>query len=171
MKDLLIDQIESPIGVILIACDGSALCALDFGEFDARMGTLLRRRHGAFNPTRKQDPLGVSKRVAAYLDGDLRAKLARYHDDVESAFWGWNDIWLHEPFRAWNIERELEAIRAPVLALQGVDDEYGTLEQIRRIVRRVPGAELLEIEGSGHSPHRDQPEAVIAAAVRFAGSR
>jgi methylated-DNA-[protein]-cysteine S-methyltransferase len=73
MKDFLIDRIESPIGVILIACDGSALCALDFGEFDARMGTLLRRRHGAFNPTSKKDPLGVSTRVAAYLDGDLRA--------------------------------------------------------------------------------------------------
>jgi methylated-DNA-[protein]-cysteine S-methyltransferase len=73
MKDLLIDQIESPIGIILIVCDGSALCALDFGEFDARIGTLLRRRHGAFNPTSKKDPLGVSTRVAAYLDGDLRA--------------------------------------------------------------------------------------------------
>ncbi len=113
----------------------------------------------------------IERAREVYRGTDWRTKLARHHDDPDSAFWGWNDIWLHEPFRAWNIERELEAIRAPVLALQGVDDEYGTLEQIRRIARRVPGAELLEIEGSGHSPHRDRPEAVIAAAVRFAGSR
>ena len=108
---------------------------------------------------------------AAYLETDLRAKLSRHHDDADSAFWGWNDIWLHAPFRAWNIERELESIRAPVLAIQGVDDEYGTMEQIRRIARRVPGAELLELERCGHSPHRDQPDAVIRAAVQFSGSR
>jgi pimeloyl-ACP methyl ester carboxylesterase len=113
----------------------------------------------------------IERARAAYLETDLRDKLARHHEDVDSAFWGWNDIWLHPPFRQWNIERELEAIRCPVLALQGVDDEYGTLEQIRRIARRVPAAQLLEIERCGHSPHRDQPDAVIAAAVRFAGSR
>jgi pimeloyl-ACP methyl ester carboxylesterase len=55
--------------------------------------------------------------------------------------------------------------------VQGVDDEYGTMEQIRRIARRVPTAQLLELERCGHSPHRDQPDAVIAAAVRFVGSR
>ena len=101
----------------------------------------------------------------------MRDKIARHHDDPDSAFWGWNDIWLHPPFRAWAIDAELDAIRCPVLALQGLDDEYGTLEQIRRIARRVPGTELLEIEHCGHSPHRDQPDAVIRAAVRFAGSR
>jgi methylated-DNA-[protein]-cysteine S-methyltransferase len=73
MKDFLIDQIDSPIGVILIVCDGSALCALDFGEFDARMGALLRRRHGAIKLTSRKDPLGLSTRVVAYLKGDLRA--------------------------------------------------------------------------------------------------
>ncbi len=113
----------------------------------------------------------IEEARVAYMETDLRARLARHHEDVDSAFWGWNDIWLHEPFRAWNIEDEIAAIRAPVLAIQGVDDEYGTLEQIRRIARRVPGAETLELERCGHSPHRDQPDAVIAATVRFAGSR
>jgi methylated-DNA-[protein]-cysteine S-methyltransferase len=73
MKDLLIDRIDSPIGVILIICDGSALCALEFGEFDTRMGASLRRRHGAFTLTSKKDPLGLGTRITAYLKGDLRA--------------------------------------------------------------------------------------------------
>jgi methylated-DNA-[protein]-cysteine S-methyltransferase len=73
MKDLLIDQMESPIGVILMVCDGSALCALDFDEFNARMRALLRRRHGAFNLTSKKDPLGLGTRLTAYLKGDLCA--------------------------------------------------------------------------------------------------
>ena len=113
----------------------------------------------------------IERTRLAYLETDLRDKLARYHDDVDSAFWGWNDIWLHPPFREWSIEEEIGAIRAPVLALQGVDDEYGTLEQIRGIKRHVPHARLLEIPACGHSPHRDQPQAVIDAAVDFVRSR
>src|SRR5262249_1569440 len=71
---------------------------------------------------------GVEFRGAA-----LRERLARRHDDVDSAFWGWNDIWLHPAFLAWNIESLLPEITCPVLAIQGLDDEYGTLEQIDRI--------------------------------------
>jgi pimeloyl-ACP methyl ester carboxylesterase len=87
---------------------------------------------------------------------------------VDSAFWGWNDIWLDPRFGAWNIEQEIGAITAPVLAIQGVDDEYGTLAQVEGIARRLGRCELLELEACGHSPHRDQPGAVIGAAVEFA---
>jgi len=103
----------------------------------------------------------------AYLGTDLPHKLGRYHDSADSAFWGWNRIWLHPPFRQWNIEAGLDAIRCPVLAIQGIDDEYGTLRQIRGIAERVPGTRLLELPDCGHSPHRDQPEQVIVAAVSF----
>ena len=109
----------------------------------------------------------IEKTRLAYLETDLRGKLARYHDDVDSAFWGWNDIWLHPPFRDWSIESEIGSIHAPLLAVQGADDEYGTMEQIRGIGRRVPHAKLLELAACGHSPHRDQPDAVIRAAVDF----
>ena len=109
----------------------------------------------------------IERTRETYLATDLRDKLARYHDDVDSAFWGWNDIWLHPPFREWNIEEEIAAIRAPVLALQGLDDEYGTLAQIQGIAKRVKHARLLELANCGHSPHRDQPEAVIGAAAEF----
>ncbi len=103
----------------------------------------------------------------AYLQTDLRARLARYHDDPDSAFWGWNRIWLDARFRDWSIESELDAIRCPLLAVQGLDDAYGTVEQIRGVARRVPATRLLELPDCGHSAHRDQPDAVIAAAREF----
>ncbi len=112
----------------------------------------------------------ITQAREAYLQTDLKQRLARYHDDVDSAFRGWNDIWLDPAFRDWTIAEEIAAITCPVLAIQGVDDEYGTLEQIRGIQRRVPQAQLLELPRCGHSPHRDQPEAVIAA-VRGSSGR
>ena len=103
----------------------------------------------------------------AYEGAGLKERLARYHDDPDSAFYGWNRIWLHPPFRQWSIEEEIGSIGAPLLAVQGLDDEYGTLEQIRGIARRVPHTRLLELPDCGHSPHRDQPESLIAAASAF----
>jgi pimeloyl-ACP methyl ester carboxylesterase len=106
----------------------------------------------------------IAQARQAYRDTDLRQRLTKYHDDPDSAFWGWADIWLHPPFRHWSIEDEIGTIRCPLLAVQGLDDEYGTLEQIRGIARRVPQTQLLELPACGHSPHKDQPEAVIDAA-------
>ena len=109
----------------------------------------------------------IAQARTAYETTDLRQRLARHHDDPDSAFRGWNDIWLHPDFRAWNIERELAPITCPLLAVQGLDDEYGTLEQIRGIARRLPQTQLLELPACGHSPHKDQPAALIEAAARF----
>ena len=109
----------------------------------------------------------IAQARTAYETTDLRKRLARHHDDPDSAFRGWNDIWLHPDFRAWNIERELAPITCPLLAVQGLDDEYGTLEQIRGIARRLPHTQLLELPACGHSPHKDQPAALIEAAARF----
>ncbi len=103
----------------------------------------------------------------AYLQGGLREKLARHHADPDSAFWGWNQIWLDPAFAPWSIEGELSRITVPVLAVQGLNDEHGTLEQIRGIARRAPQTELLELPDCGHSPHRDQPQALIAGISQF----
>ena len=109
----------------------------------------------------------IEKARTAYRETDLPQRLARHHDDADSAFWGWNDIWLNPGFRRWNIEEEISAIACPVLAVQGLDDEYGTLAQIRGIARRVPQTELLELADCGHSPHRDHPELLIADIKAF----
>ena len=109
----------------------------------------------------------IAKARDAYESSDLRERLARHHADVDSAFYGWNDVWLSPAFRDWNVEREVATIACPVLAVQGEDDEYGTLEQVRTLARRLPKTRLLVIPKCGHSPHRDQPEILSGAAGRF----
>jgi len=109
----------------------------------------------------------IARAQVAYESGGLRERLARYHDDVDSAFFGWNDAWLSPTFREWNIERDIAAIAVPLLAVQGEGDEYGTLEQVRALARRSPQAQLRVIPACGHSPHRDQPEVLIDAVCSF----
>ena len=98
---------------------------------------------------------------------NLKSRLARFHDDPDSAFWGWNDIWLNPDFRHWNLTQAIKTITCPLLAVQGLDDEYGTMEQIHGIKRVLLATQLLELADCGHSPHRDQPDALIDACSTF----
>jgi pimeloyl-ACP methyl ester carboxylesterase len=104
----------------------------------------------------------------AWATTDLPARLGRYHDDAEGAFRGWNDAWLDPRFRAWNIEAYLPHVACPVLAIQGRQDEYGTMAQLDAIERQVKGhVRRLELEACRHSPHRDRPDRVLAAIASF----
>jgi pimeloyl-ACP methyl ester carboxylesterase len=109
----------------------------------------------------------IARAKVAFETTDLPAKLARHHRDVESAFRGWNDIWLDPRFRDWNIEAELARIVEPILLLQGEDDEYGTTAQLRSIEARVSNVTTQVLARCAHSPHRDRPEAVLDAVASF----
>ncbi len=102
-----------------------------------------------------------------YDSGKLRERLARYHHDADSTFRAWSEIWLRPSFRAWNIEEFLPKIACPILAIQGWDDEYGTMEHLERIARLSRDVEVLKLENCRHSAHFDQPEAVLEASARF----
>jgi pimeloyl-ACP methyl ester carboxylesterase len=114
-------------------------------------------------PDRTRPPLVFLHEGLGSVAGWRGFPRARVHDDPDGAFFGWNDGWLDPAFRQWNIEAELPRIRCPVLAIQGFDDQYGTMEQLDRIARGVPHARLLKLQRCGHAPQSDQPEQVSAA--------
>jgi pimeloyl-ACP methyl ester carboxylesterase len=100
----------------------------------------------------------------------LKAKLRRWHGDVDNAFYGWNAAWLDPKFRCWNISEYLSYIRVPVTILQGADDQYGTIRQIEIAEEECYcPVEVTIIPGAGHSPHREAPEATLNAISEFAG--
>lgn len=104
----------------------------------------------------------------AFDNTDLLSKLGRYHDDAQSAFRGWNDIWLDPAFRHWNIEEYLSGIDCPLLAIQGENDNYGSHAQIDLIRNQVPGrVQTLMLPECGHSPHVDQSDATLRAIKQF----
>ena len=110
----------------------------------------------------------IAAAKVAFEKTDLPAKLARYHDDAESTFRGWNDIWLYPDFRRWNIEEYLPGVTCPVLLIQGEDDQYGTSSQVKAIARQVCGpVETLMLENCAHSPHVDQTHATVEKIAHF----
>jgi pimeloyl-ACP methyl ester carboxylesterase len=114
----------------------------------------------------------IRKASESFAATDLGQRLGKYHRDAAKTFQLWADAWLDPEFLNWNIEEYLPGIACPVLAIQGRDDEYGTMEQLARIKRGVRGpCELLALENCGHSPFRDQPQAALEAIARFIRDR
>jgi pimeloyl-ACP methyl ester carboxylesterase len=110
---------------------------------------------------------GIRQAGEAWTSTDLPARLGKHHLDVDSVFMSWLDIWLSPAFRDWNIEEYLPAVRCPILAIQGEDDEYGTMDQLDRIARQARDVDLVKLADCRHSPHKDQPDAVIEAVAGF----
>ena len=109
----------------------------------------------------------ITEARTAFESGGLRDRLARYHADVDVAFWQWNDIWLSDAFRRFDIREECSRITAPLLLIQGLDDEYGTMRQLDEIARVAPHARQLRLAACGHSPQRDQPGQTVEAITDF----
>src|SRR5882724_10751079 len=107
----------------------------------------------------------------AYETTELKSKLARWHKDVDNAFYGWNGAWLDQKFRDWDISEYLAYIRVPVAILQGANDEYGTMRQIEIALEECYcPVDVTEIPGAGHSPHREAPGATLNAITDFANA-
>lgn len=111
----------------------------------------------------------IEKAKETYLNGNLRRRLQKYHGgNIDCAFWGWNDVWLHPDFVHWNIEEYLPGINVPLLALQGEDDEYGTHAQVETIRRQTASdTEVLMIPNCGHAPHLQQEARTLKAMTQF----
>lgn len=148
--------------------DGASIALVYAGEGNPARALVLEAPHVFAEEEGLQS---IARMRQRYLHTDLRARLARWHDQVDAAFYGWNDPWLHPDFRRWNIAGSLPRIAAPMLLVQGLDDEYGTRRQLDAISAGAKGrVETLLLPDCGHSPHRDRPEETLQAMARFVAS-
>jgi pimeloyl-ACP methyl ester carboxylesterase len=165
----LLDSIGFRHGIILGHSDGASIAAIYAGGMtDHRVrGLALIAPHFVVEDI---SVASIAEIKQVYETTGLRSKLARWHGDVDNAFYGWNGAWLDPKFRAWDISDCLAYIRVPVAILQGVDDQYGTIRQIEIARERCYcPVDVTLIPGAGHSPHREAPEATLNAISDFAG--
>ncbi|MEO8023000.1 alpha/beta hydrolase [Polaromonas sp.] len=109
----------------------------------------------------------IAEATVAFESGGLRERLARHHADVNSAFWQWNDIWLSPAFRSFDLRPDCRRISTPLLAIQGINDEYGTMAQLDELALAAPHTRQLRLVDCGHSPQRDQPDRTLEAVAGF----
>ncbi len=157
-------------GVLLGHSDGASIAAIYAGATgDHRLrGVVLIAPHFVVEDVSVASIAAIKH---TYETTDLRSKLARWHRDVDNAFYGWNDVWLDPDFRRWDIGEYLAYIRVPVAILQGEDDQYGTIRQIE-IAREecYCPVDVTVIPGAGHSPQREAAELTLATISEFVRS-
>lgn len=157
-------RIQNP--VLIGHSDGASIALIHAGAGSEVRGVVAMAPHVFIEPVCLSS---IRKAAETFVTTDLHARLGRYHRDARKTFYGWADVWLDPEFEGWDIRDDfLPKIACPVLAIQGYDDEYGTLAQLDEIARRVKGpCELLKLEKCGHAPFRDRPDEVLRAVAGF----
>ena len=166
----LLDRIGFRRGLLVGHSDGASIAAIYAGSRqDHRLqGIALIAPHFIVEDI---SVTSIAEIKTAYETTNLKEKLARWHKDVDNAFYGWNGAWLNPAFRDWDISDYLAYIRVPVLIVQGVDDQYGTMRQVEIAQGECYcPVDVAVIAGAGHSPYREAPAATLAAVTEFASA-
>lgn len=163
----LLDAIGFRRGLLIGHSDGASIAAIYAGTHqDHRVGGLVLIAPHFF--TEDSGIAAIEEARKAYETGDLRQRLARWHTHVDNAFKGWNAAWLDPDFRQWDITEPLAYIRVPILIVQGEDDQYGTVAQIKAAERECYcPVEVTLLPGAKHSPQREAPDATLEAISAF----
>jgi lipoate-protein ligase A len=111
----------------------------------------------------------INERIAEFENGDLKARLARYHGSkTEVLFQRLVDAWTAVEAPDWGVEPYVSNVRCPVLAIQGTDDEFFTSKQLDSIESAVQGEfERMVIAECGHVPQHSAADEVLDAAAAF----
>lgn len=167
--DVVLPQLLAALGIdrpVLIGhSDGASIALLYAGAGHPVAGLICLAPHVFVED---ESVAGIAAARTTFETTDMAERMRRYHADPRAAFKGWNDAWLSDEFRSWNIEDRLGRIAARALLIQGTDDQYGTLAQLDAIEAGLSGpTERLVIDGAGHSPHLDARDEVVAAITAF----
>ena len=163
----LLDGIGFKRGLLIGHSDGASIATIYAGSHqDHRVCGLTLIAPHFF--TEDSGIASIVEAKKAYETGDLRARLARWHADVDNAFKGWNGAWLDPEFRKWDITEFLAYIRVPVLIVQGEDDQYGTVRQIEIAEQECYcPVEVALLPGARHSPQREAGDGTLKAMTEF----
>lgn len=165
MLPALLAQLQMECPVLLGHSDGASIALLYASRF-AVAACIAMAPHVLVESVALD---AIFQARQAFETGDLKHRLARHHADVDGAFWQWNDVWLSSEFSSFDIRPECGRIAAPVMLIQGTNDEYGTMHQLDEIARVATQAQQVRLASCGHSPHRDQSEKTLQAVVAFLG--
>lgn len=161
----LLDALKISQPIIVGHSDGGSIGLIFAGSYPERLRALVTIAPHEW--VEEEALTGIRQAGETWQNSDWPSRLAKHHSDASRVFHDWHDTWLSAAFRDWNILEYVDRIRCPLLALQGDRDEYATLRQVETLAERVPGCRMQILDDCGHSPHREQPAATVAAIAGF----
>jgi len=164
----VLDRIGFRRGILFGHSDGATIAAIYAGSVsDMRVrGVILMAPHFFTEPIGLAE---IERARQAYEAGSLKARMSKHHRDPDATFYGWNDAWLASGFKGWNVAEVIDYLRIPVLAIQGRNDQYGTLAQIEEIESRIYSpVDVAILDNCRHAPHFEQPDQTLTAVSKFA---
>lgn len=165
--DAFLAQLNIKQAILFGHSDGGSIAIIAAAKYPARIRAVTSEAAHLFV---EEITLNcIRDAVTAYEQTALKRRLERYHGTkTDAVFWAWAGTWLNEAYRDWSIEHFVPRITCPVLVIQGVDDEFGSMRQVTAITDHTAGhAESMILENTGHNPHRETPELVLQRCVSF----
>jgi pimeloyl-ACP methyl ester carboxylesterase len=165
----VLDAAAARSAVLIGQSDGASIALIYAAQNDPRVRGVVALAPHLF--VEERSLRGIEAAKHAYETTDLRTRLARYHRDADSTFYGWNDVWLDPAFRSWSIRDCIGKIRSPVLAIQGADDAYGTIAQLdaMREEAKASRVDTLYLGNCGHAPQFERADIVLHTIAAFVG--
>ena len=165
---LVLDAMGFRRGLLVGHSDGASIAAIYAGSVqDHRVRGLALMAPHFF--TEDMGIAEIARAKIAFETGPSRAKLARLHADPDNAFYNWSGPWLDPEFRNWELSDALAHIRVPILIVQGLNDQYGTMRQIEMAQQECYcPVEVAMLPDTRHAPYREAPEATLRAISDFA---
>jgi pimeloyl-ACP methyl ester carboxylesterase len=163
----LLDAIGFQRGVLVGHSDGASIAAIHAGSVqDHRVhGLVLIAPHFIVEDVTMKAIVAIRN---AYDTTDMRTRFQRWHANADATVRGWSDVWLNNNVAAWDLREDLAYIRVPILIVQGEHDDFGTVRQIEIAQEECYcPVESLLMPGVKHVPHREAPEATLAAIADF----
>ncbi len=165
---LVLDLIDLKCGMLIGHSDGASIAAIHSATVrDPRIMALCLMAPHFF--TEAAGLAAIARAKSVYATSDLEARLGRHHANPDGAFRGWNEVWLESGFKNWDISDMIPSIGVPVLAIQGQDDQYGTMAQLDALENGLTGQfRRLEMPNCKHAPHLEQPDETLRAVAQWA---
>lgn len=156
-----LDQLDVKNKLILVGhSDGGTEALLYASRFSNRIAGIITL--AAHIENELETKAGIPPAISAFEEGKLRGLEIFHGAKTENVFRRWADTWLSHPFSDWSIEKDLSQSPFPALIIQGYEDQYGTPNQVRKIVTTLgKNATPMFLNNCGHAPHLEQSKEVI----------
>jgi len=174
LPDILAALLPRQAYLLIGHSDGGSIALLHAAQRPPLLQGIVTEAAHVFVEPVTLDGIRVADR--AYADGKLKG-LQKYHGEkTGQIFKAWSETWLMPAFADWNIEADLPRIACPALVMQGIDDQYGTPAQVDAIIAGIAQANAAPavkamLADCGHSPHQEQPQAVLDLMYDFVSKR